>query len=490
MPRAERNARSASKSPDSEEQVNLDGTEDSMEEEEVEYEEVEEEVEEEDEEEEIEEEEEEEEVDDEHETKNANSNDNNMKIDEPDDRDEDEIKKHNELLALPPHGSEIYLGGIPLDATEEDIKTFCEEAGEIHEIRVMKEKDASENRGFAFVTFKTKDIAADAIENLNGKELKGKRVKCSTSQAKYKLFIGNIPTNWELEKLEKTVRQAGPGVVKVNLMKDQNSNRNRGFAFVEYYNHACAEYSRKKMCTPKFKLDNKAPTVSWADTKNSESTTNSQIKAVYVKNLPNDVTQDKLRKLFEHHGEISKVVLPPAKPGKEKRFGFVHFEQRSSALKALKNTEKYELDGDILDCSIAKPPSNDNKTESGSNSQKSGLLPNYTPRGYTGMGALGGGFGLAPNFIPPMMYGRGPAPGGMAMVPMLLPDGRLGYVLQQPGAAVTPPPAHRNSGRSSNSSSGGGHRGSDNSYRSGGSSSGSGRKGSDGNSRGRRFHPY
>lgn len=127
------------------------------------------------------------------------------------------------------------------------------------------------------------------------------------------------------------------------------------------------------MAVPKFKLDSNAPTVSWADPKNGDpssqvlkrtflyffyyySATISQafffndtyfvqIKSVYVKNLPKDVSQDQLKKLFEHHGEISKVVLPPAKSGQEKRFGFVHFAERTSAMKALKNTERYEIDG-------------------------------------------------------------------------------------------------------------------------------------------------
>lgn len=74
-----------------------------------------------------------------------------------------------------------------------------------------------------------------------------------------------------------------------------------------------------------------------------------QVKAIYIKNLPKDITQDCLRKLFEHHGKITKVVVPPPKPGQEKsRYGFVHFVERSSAMKALKNTEKYEIDGDSL----------------------------------------------------------------------------------------------------------------------------------------------
>lgn len=74
-----------------------------------------------------------------------------------------------------------------------------------------------------------------------------------------------------------------------------------------------------------------------------------QVKAVYVKNLPKNVTQGQLKKLFEHHGKIIKVALPPAKSGQEKnRIGFVHFSERSSAMKALKNTERYELEGDYF----------------------------------------------------------------------------------------------------------------------------------------------
>lgn len=69
---------------------------------------------------------------------------------------------------------------------------------------------------------------------------------------------------------------------------------------------------------------------------------------MYVKNLPGDITQNRLKDLFEHHGEITKVVLPPAKAGQEKsRFGFVHFADRSSAMKALESNEKYKIDGNF-----------------------------------------------------------------------------------------------------------------------------------------------
>ncbi|XP_051114067.1 heterogeneous nuclear ribonucleoprotein Q [Andrographis paniculata] len=456
---------------ETEEKIEL-GAENDMEElseEEVEYEEVEEEVEEE----EVEEEEEIEEEVEEEDPEPDEDDEDNMENDEVDDI------KHSELLALPPHGSEVYIGGIPHDTSEDSLKRFCETIGEVTEVRIMRGKDSHENKGYAFVTFRTKELASTAIRELNNAEYKGKRLKCSTSQAKNKLFIGNVPRNWGEQDIKKVVKKVGPGVVAVELLKDpQNSSRNRGFVFIEYYNHACADYSRQKMSNPKFKLDDNAPTVSWADPKSAESTS-SQVKAVYVKNLPKDITQNQLKELFEHHGKISKVVLPPAKPGQENsRYGFVHFVERSSAMKALKNTEKYEIDGQVVECSLAKPQA-DQKSSGGSNSQKTPLLPSYPPRmGYGLVGSPYGALGAAyasSNLAGPLMYGRG-VPPGMAMMPMLLPDGRVGYVLQQP----TPSPPQRG-GRSSSSSGGGGGGGSSGGRRSGNSDSGRNRN---------RYNPY
>lgn len=61
----------------------------------------------------------------------------------------------------------------------------------------------------------------------------------------------------------------------------QNSSRNRGFAFIEYYNHACADYARQKMSKADFRLGDKSPTVSWADpspkSSNAESSAVSEV---------------------------------------------------------------------------------------------------------------------------------------------------------------------------------------------------------------------
>ena len=49
---------------------------------------------------------------------------------------------------------------------------------------------------------------------------------------------------------------------------------------------------------------------------------------LYVRNLRSDVTEDQLREKFEQHGKVERVK-------KVKDYGFIHFEDRESAVQAM-----------------------------------------------------------------------------------------------------------------------------------------------------------
>lgn len=149
MPRTRASAAAAAQNPnvsenpiecekpaEPEERVDLDGDNEDTKEEEVESEEVEEEVEEIEEEEEEEVEEEVEEDEEEEDTYFADAQkdpDGDDEIKSAKGEVDNENRRHAELLALPPHGSEVYLGGIPNNASEEDLRGFCEPVGEVTE---------------------------------------------------------------------------------------------------------------------------------------------------------------------------------------------------------------------------------------------------------------------------------------------------------------------------------------------------------------------
>ncbi|CAM8941949.1 unnamed protein product [Rhodiola kirilowii] len=341
-----------------------------------------------------------------------------------------------------------FVGGLPKDVFEEDLRDRCEILGEIYEIRLVKNKETGESKGYVFISFTSKSAALKAIEDLHNKEFKGKILRCSLSESKYRLFIGNVPKVLTEDEFRKIIEETGPGSENIELIKDpQNPSRNRGFAFVEYYNNACADYSRKKMSSGSFKLDGNTPTVTWADPKNtpnSSSAAAAQVKALYVKNIPDNTTTDQLKEVFQPYGEVTKVVMPPSKSGSAKRdFGFVHFAERSSALKAVSNSEIHEIDGQKLEVALAKPQADKKFDRPPSHAGVHSHAPPQAGFGANLYGSVGVGYGTAPAMQSPMIYGRGPMPSGMQMVPMMLPGGRIGYVLQQPGMQIPAAPRPR-----------------------------------------------
>lgn len=119
----------------------------------------------------------------------------------------------------------------------------------IFQIRIMKDRDTGESKGYAFIAFKTKEVAQKAIEELHSKEFKvimvlvefflvafcrlfqlggylyyipllqGKTLRCSLSETKHRLFIGNVPKTWTEDDFRKVIEEVGPGVENIELIK-------------------------------------------------------------------------------------------------------------------------------------------------------------------------------------------------------------------------------------------------------------------------------
>lgn len=64
---------------------------------------------------------------------------------------EDDKDKYAELLALPPRGSEVFVGGFPRDVSEEDLRDLFEPFGEILEVSSTSKVQKNENfPGFSY----------------------------------------------------------------------------------------------------------------------------------------------------------------------------------------------------------------------------------------------------------------------------------------------------------------------------------------------------
>lgn len=76
----------------------------------------------------------------------------------------------------------IYIGNLSQQATEDDLRQAFEPFGQVTSIKIIKDRDSGESRGFGFVEMASRDEAKSAIENLNGTELKGKSIIVSEAK--------------------------------------------------------------------------------------------------------------------------------------------------------------------------------------------------------------------------------------------------------------------------------------------------------------------
>ena len=78
----------------------------------------------------------------------------------------------------------IYVGNLPWEIQEEDLRKSFEEFGQVASATIIKDKFTNKPRGFGFVEMPEKEEAAAAIKALNGKELKGRPMKVNEAKPK------------------------------------------------------------------------------------------------------------------------------------------------------------------------------------------------------------------------------------------------------------------------------------------------------------------
>ncbi len=67
----------------------------------------------------------------------------------------------------------IYVGNLAPDTKEEELRQAFAEYGQVVSAKIIKDRYTFESRGFGFVEIPNKAQAQEAIDNLNGTELKG-----------------------------------------------------------------------------------------------------------------------------------------------------------------------------------------------------------------------------------------------------------------------------------------------------------------------------
>jgi len=76
----------------------------------------------------------------------------------------------------------IYVGNIAFNATEQDLRDFFSEYGEIESLKIMKDNFTERSKGFGFIEMVDENDAKKSISSLNGKSFMGKTLKVSEAR--------------------------------------------------------------------------------------------------------------------------------------------------------------------------------------------------------------------------------------------------------------------------------------------------------------------
>ncbi|KAL6300569.1 hypothetical protein BKA93DRAFT_740255 [Sparassis latifolia] len=346
------------------------------------------------------------------------------------------------------------------------------------------------SKGYGFVHYETAEAAETAIKAVNGMLLNDKKVyvghhisrkerqsKIEEMKAQFtNIYVKNIDPEATEEEFNELFSQFGHVTSAVVQVDDEG--KSRGFGFVNFENHEDAQKAVETLHDSEFKSRKLFVTRAQKKAEREEELRKSYEMAkmekmskyqgvnLYIKNLEDDIDDDRLRAEFEPFGNITSAKVMRDEKNSSKGFGFVCFSSPDEATKAVAEMNNKMIGSKPLYVSLAQRREVRRQQLESQIAQRnqirmqqaaaSGLAggymngpPMYYPPGPGGFPPQGGrgmmGYGQ-PGMLPPRpRYAPGgqvpgmPLPAPYGQVPPPAYAGMPGY----PRGAPRPPPGGR-----------------------------------------------
>ncbi|XP_072270950.1 embryonic polyadenylate-binding protein-like isoform X2 [Pyxicephalus adspersus] len=226
--------------------------------------------------------------------------------------------------------------------------------------------DENGSKGYGFVHFETTEAANRAIEKMNGMLLNERKVFVGHFKSRKEreseygaktsdftnVYIKNFGDDMDDRRLKEIFSVYGD-TLSVKVMLDENG-RSRGFGFVNFGKHEEAEKAVTEMNGKEIngrqiyvgraqkRIDRQTVLKRKFEEIKQERISRYQGVNLYVKNLNDDIDDDRLGKEFSPYGTITSAKVM-TEGGRSKGFGFVCFSSPEEATKAVT-----EMNGRII----------------------------------------------------------------------------------------------------------------------------------------------
>lgn len=149
----------------------------------------------------------------------------------------------------------LFVGGLHWESTEETIKTYFEQFGEVESVNLKKNTEKpGRHRGFCFVTF-SKATDADAVLAKEGAHyIDGRKIEAKSAcppgvkpeERTKKLFVGGLKGETTEEAMIEYFKEFGEIKGKIEFKVDRETQKKRGFCFISFQNEAIVDRIVKK----------------------------------------------------------------------------------------------------------------------------------------------------------------------------------------------------------------------------------------------------
>ncbi len=78
--------------------------------------------------------------------------------------------------------SKLYVGNLAYSVTSADLEALFAQAGKVESVAVITDKFSGQSKGFGFVEMADSNQAAQAIQQFNDTELKGRNIKVNEAR--------------------------------------------------------------------------------------------------------------------------------------------------------------------------------------------------------------------------------------------------------------------------------------------------------------------
>ena len=224
--------------------------------------------------------------------------------------------------------------------------------------------DENTRSGDAYIEFEDTFSALNAVKQMNDTKLGRKLLQvslCSEKEHFTKVFVKNFSLQWDVCDLLRVFESVGT-VENVNI--SETKGKSNGFGYVSFTNHYTAkraiehingkEIEGHKLVVERFQSKTEREALKKNSLEYVEQLLEKsiQLNNLYVKNLPSNMEEEDLEKLFGNFGSIKSVKIAVDESGVSRGFGFVCYESKQDAKKALDKMNGYPIRGKRLQISF------------------------------------------------------------------------------------------------------------------------------------------